>query len=63
MVEDVLIRLVLAVIVAVMLGIIYCLRVLVLMERRVAKIEHHIDIVVQKILREEFRIERNIKRK
>lgn len=53
MTEEILIRIVLAVIVGVLFGIVYCMRVLVLMERRVAKIEMHIDRVVGKILREE----------
>ena len=53
MAEELLIRVVLAVIVGVLFGIVYCMRVLVLMERRVAKIERHIDRVVSKILRVE----------
>lgn len=63
MAEEVLIRIVLAVIVGVLFGIVYCMRVLVLMERRVARIEEHIDRVVHKILQEELRIERGFKRK
>ncbi len=53
MAEEFLIRIVLAVIVGVLFGIVYCMRVLVLMERRVARIEQHIEGVVGKILREE----------
>lgn len=63
MAEDVVIRVVLAVIVGVLFGIVYCMRVLVLMERRVARIEEHIDRVVHKILREEVKIARTVKRK
>jgi len=56
--EEVLVRIVLAVIVGVLFGIVYCMRVLVLMERRVARIEEHIDRVVHKILREEMKRKR-----
>jgi len=63
MVDDVLVRIVLAVIVGVLFGIVYCMRVLVLMERRVARIEEHMDNIVHKVLQEEIRIERGIKRK
>jgi len=62
MAEEVLIRIVLAVIVGVLFGIVYCMRVLVLMERRVARIEEHIDRMVHKVLQEEIRIERAKKR-
>ena len=63
MAEEVLIRIVLAVIVGVLFGIVYCMRVLVLMERRVARIEEHIDRIVHKVLQEEIRIERGAKRR
>ncbi len=63
MAEEVLIRIVLAVIVGVLFGIVYCMRVLVLMERRVARIEEHIDRVVHKVLEEEIRIERSAKKR
>ena len=58
--EDVLIRIVLAVIVGTLFGIVYCMRILVLMERRVARIEEHIDRLVHKVLKEEIRIERKL---
>lgn len=61
--EEVLIRIVLAVIVGVLFGIVYCMRVLVLMERRVARIEEHIDSLVHKVLQEEISIERALKRR
>ena len=61
--EEILIRIVLAVIVGVLFGIVYCMRVLVLMERRVARIEDHIDRVVNKILREELKLERTINKR
>jgi len=63
MAEEVLVRIVLAVIVGVLFGIVYCMRVLVLMERRVARIEEHIDRVVHKILQEEIKIEKAVKRR
>ena len=61
--EEVLLRIVLAVIVGVLFGIVYCLRVIVLMERRVARIEEHLDNIVHKVLQEEVRIEKGFKRK
>lgn len=63
MADEVLIRVVLAVIVGVLFGIVYCMRVLVLMERRVARIEEHIDRVVHKLLQEEITIERSLKKR
>ncbi|MCX6708170.1 MAG: hypothetical protein NTW67_00775 [Candidatus Woesearchaeota archaeon] len=63
MAEDMLVRIVLAVIVGVLFGIVYCMRVLVLMERRVARIEEHMDNIMHKVLQEEIKIERGSKRK
>lgn len=63
MADEVLVRIVLAVIVGVLFGIVYCMRVLVLMERRVARIEEHMDNIMHKVLQEEIRIERGMKRK
>jgi len=48
----------LAIIIGTLAAIVYCLRVLVLMERRVARIEAHIERAVEKIMQEELRIER-----
>jgi hypothetical protein len=58
--EEVLIRIVLAVIVGTLFGIVYCMRVLVLMERRVARIEEHIERMVERVLSEEKIIERKL---
>lgn len=58
--EEVLIRIVLAVIVGTLFGIVYCMRVLVLMERRVARIEEHIERMVERVLSEEKVIERKL---
>ena len=44
-------------------AIVYSLRVMVLMERRIARIEGHIENVVNKVMREEVSIERSLKRK
>ncbi len=61
--EEVLIRIVLAVIVGTLFGIVYCMRVLVLMERRVARIEEHIERMVERVLAEEKIIERKLGKK
>lgn len=53
----------LAVIVGTLSAIVYSLRVLVLMERRIARIEGHIESVVNKVMREEVRIEKSLKKK
>jgi hypothetical protein len=63
MMEDAVLRITLAVVIGTLAAIVYSLRVLVLMERRMAKIEMHIDRVTQKILKEEIKIERMIKRR
>jgi hypothetical protein len=62
-VEDTLLRIVLAVIIGTLAAIVYSLRVLVLMERRVARIEQHMDRLVHRTLTEESRIERSLKRR
>ena len=53
----------LAIIVGTLAAIVYSLRVLVLMERRIARIEVHIENVVTKVMREELKIEKALKRK
>jgi len=53
----------LAIIVGTLAAIVYSLRVLVLMERRIARIEMHIEHVVGKVMREEVSIEKSIKRR
>ena len=62
-VEDTLLRIVLAVIIGTLAAIVYSLRVLVMMERRVARIESHLDKMVHRTLIEETKIERSLKRK
>ncbi|MBD3309752.1 hypothetical protein GF351_00885 [Candidatus Woesearchaeota archaeon] len=54
---------ILAVIVGTLAAIVYSLRILVLMERRVAKIELHLERMVGKVLKEEMKIEKGMKKK
>ncbi|MCB9362353.1 hypothetical protein H6504_02865 [Candidatus Woesearchaeota archaeon] len=49
---------VLAIVLGLLLGIAYSLRILVLMERRVARIEIHIENLAARILSEEVKIEK-----
>ncbi len=49
---------VLAIIIGTLAAIVYSLRVLVAMERRVARIEMHIERVVEKMIKEEIKIEK-----
>lgn len=51
-----LIRIVLAIIVGVLFGIVYTMRVMVLMDRRIARIELHIERLVAKVLAGEQKI-------
>ncbi|MCH8328769.1 MAG: hypothetical protein IIB81_00040 [Nanoarchaeota archaeon] len=53
----------LAIIVGTLGAIVYSLRVLVLMERRIARIEGHIERAVDKVMKEETRIEKVLKKK
>jgi hypothetical protein len=62
-VDDMVLRITLAVIVGTLAAIVYCIRVLILMERRVARIEEHIDNIAHKILSEEQAIEKAMRRK
>ncbi|MBN4049120.1 hypothetical protein JYT91_00715 [archaeon AH-315-M20] len=53
----------LAIIVGTLAAIVYSLRVLVLMERRIARIEGHIENVVNRVMKEELKIEKVLKRR
>lgn len=53
----------LAIIIGTLSAIVYSLRILVLMERRMARIEMHIERVVDKIVKEEIKIERAMKKR
>jgi len=46
----------LAIIVGTLAAIVYSLRILVLMERRIARIEMHIETAVSKVMKEELKI-------
>jgi hypothetical protein len=56
-------ELTLAVVVGTLAAIVYSLRVLVLMERRVARMELHLEKLVQSVLKEELVIEKSLKKK
>lgn len=53
----------LAIIIGTLAAIVYSLRIMVLMERRIARIEGHIENVVTKVMREELKIEKTLKRR
>jgi len=48
---------ILAIIIGTLAAIVYSLRVLVLMERRVARIDQHLEMMVEKVVLEERKIE------
>ena len=52
---------ILSIIIGTMAAIVYSLRVLVLMERRMSRIENHVESISAKILKEELKIERALK--
>ena len=54
---------ILAVIVGTLAAIVYSLRVLIMLERRVASMEENIQKLTSKVLREETVIERAVKKK
>ncbi len=49
---------ILAVIIGTLAAIVYSLRILVLMERRIARIDKHMEMLVEKVVVEEGKIER-----
>ena len=53
---------ILAIIVGTLAAIIYALRILVLLERRIARIDKHIEMMAEKIVVEETSIEKMIKK-
>jgi hypothetical protein len=53
----------LAIIIGTLAAIVYSLRVLVSMERRMARIEMHIERVVEKVIKEEIKIEKALSKK
>jgi len=54
---------ILAIIIGTLFAIVYCLRVLILLERRVASMESNIQRLTSKVLQEETAIERRLKGK
>lgn len=55
--EDAGVRVILYIMVGTLAAIVYSLRILVLLERRVANMELHIETIAEKALREEYAIE------
>ncbi len=55
------VRVTLAIIIGTLMAIVYCLRYLVLMERRLERIERHTEHVVHRIFKEERKIENNLR--
>ncbi len=61
--EDAGVRVILYIMVGTLAAIVYSLRILVLLERRVANMEQHIETIAEKTLREEFKIESMVAKK
>jgi uncharacterized membrane protein len=61
--NDALIRIILAIIIGALAAIVYSLRVLVLMERRVARMDINIEKMALQTLKEEKKIEKVLKKK
>lgn len=62
MAEDAILRLTLAVVLGALAAIVYCLRILVLMDRRVARIEAHIEQMVGRVIKNEKKIKSMLRR-
>jgi len=56
-------QIILSIIIGTLLAIVYSLRMLVLMERRIARLDHNIEKLVRSVLKEEQTIEKSIKKK
>ncbi|MFC1648061.1 hypothetical protein ACFL1B_01245 [Nanoarchaeota archaeon] len=54
---------ILAIIIGTLAAIVYSLRVLVLMERRITRIDKHIELMAKKLVKEELKIEKMLKKK
>ena len=54
---------ILAIIIGTLAAIVYSLRILILMERRMGNIEKHIEGITERILKEEYKIEKKLNRK
>jgi len=53
----------LSIIIGVLAAIVYSLRVLVLLDRKIARVENHIERIANAILKEETKLEKMIKAK
>ena len=62
-VDSSLLTVILAIIIGTLAAIVYSLRVLVLMERRVARIDRHIEMLAEKLVVEEKKIAKLVKKK
>jgi hypothetical protein len=62
MIESPVANLTLAVFVGTLAAIVYSLRILVLVERRVARMEEHIEGIASRIVSEEVKIEKVLKK-
>jgi hypothetical protein len=49
---------ILGIIIGTLAAIVYSLRILVLLERRVARMDAHVEVIVKRIAKEEVRIEK-----
>ena len=56
-------QIILSIIIGTLLAIVYSLRMLVLMERRIARLDHNIEKLVKSVLKEELKIEKSLKKK
>lgn len=56
-------QLTLSIIIGTLAAIVYSLRVLVLMERRVARMEMHLERIATRVLKEELKIEKALARR
>ena len=54
---------ILAIIIGTLAAIVYSLRVLILLERRIARIDTHIELMAKSILKDEEEIEKMLKKK
>jgi hypothetical protein len=54
---------ILSIIIGTLAAIVYSLRILILMERRMSRIEGHVESIAAKILREELKLEKALKSK
>ncbi len=53
----------LAIVIGVLAAIVYSLRILVLMERRVARMEVHLEKIASRIWKEELKIEKGMRKR